>query len=121
MMSLNPFRRLRASRVLKYLLAILVTGLFTLIFLPFRSAGGQDHTVLSLLYLLPVVFCSVLWGLGPGALSAVISFLALNYFFIPPYYTLIVHRTQDLLVLIVFLGVSITDWAIGGKGQQKPC
>ncbi len=104
---------------MKYLLAILVTGLFTLIFLPFRSAGGQDHTVLSLLYLLPVVFCSVLWGLGPGALSAVISFLALNYYFIPPYYTLIVHRTQDLLVLIVFLGVSITIGQLVGRVSKS--
>ena len=99
--------------------AILVTGLFTLIFLPFRSEGGQDHTVLSLLYLLPVVLSSLLWGLGPGALTAVASFLALNYFFIPPYYTLVVHRTQDLLVLIVFLGVSITIGQLVGRVSKS--
>jgi len=46
-----------------------------------------------------------MWGLGPGALSAVIPFLALNYYFIPPYYTLVVHRNKIYLVLIVFLGV----------------
>src|SRR4030066_1843537 len=97
MMRLNPFRRLRKFRGLEYLLAILGTGLFTLIFLPFRSEGGQDHTILSLLYLLPVVLSSVLWGLGPGALVALVSFLALNFFFVPPYYTLLVHRTQDLV------------------------
>jgi two-component system sensor histidine kinase KdpD len=119
MMSLNPFRRFRTTHVLKYLLALLVTGLFTLAILPFRSEGGQDHTVLSLLYLLPVVLCSVMWGLGPGALSAVVSFLALNYFFIPPYYTLIVHRTQDLLVLIAFLGVSITIGQLVGRVSKS--
>jgi two-component system, OmpR family, sensor histidine kinase KdpD len=111
----NPFRRLKKIRGLEYLLALLMTGLFTLFFLPFRTAGGQDHTVLSLLYLLPVVLSSLLWGLGPGALAAVASFLALNYFFIPPYYTLIVHRTQDLLVLIAFLGVSITIGQLVGR------
>lgn len=115
MMRLNPFRNLRPSRGFQYLLALLVTGLFTLIFLLFRSYGGGDHTILSLLYLLPVVFCSVLWGLGPGALSAVVSFLALNYFFIEPYNTLLVHRTQDLLVLIAFLGVSITIGQLVGR------
>lgn len=119
MMRLNPFRRLNAIRGINYLLAILVTGLFTLIFLPFRSVGGQDHTILSLLYLLPVVLCSVLWGLGPGALAAVASFLALNYFFIPPYYTLLVHRTQDLVVLIVFLGVSITIGQLVGRVSKS--
>jgi two-component system sensor histidine kinase KdpD len=119
MMRLNPFRRFETYRGLKYLLAILVTGLFTLIFLPFRTEGGQDHTILSLLYLLPVVLSSVLWGLGPGALVALASFLALNYFFVPPYYTLLVHQTQDLLVLIVFLGVSITIGQLVGRVSKS--
>ena len=119
MMRLNPFRRFKTFRGLEYLLAILVTAIFTLIFLPFRSEGGQDHTVLSLLYLLPVVLSSVLWGLGPGALVALLSFLALNYFFVPPYYTLVVHRTQDLLVLIVFLGVSITIGQLVGRVSKS--
>lgn len=106
-------------RGLEYVFAILVTALFTLIFLPFRSEGGQDHTVLSLLYLLPVVLTSVLWGLGPGALVAVAAFLALNFFFIPPYYTLIVHRAQDWLVLIVFLVVSITIGQLVGRVSKS--
>jgi two-component system sensor histidine kinase KdpD len=104
---------------MKYLLAILVTVIFTLIVLPFRSTSGQDHTILSQLYLLPVVLSSVLWGLRPGALVAVLSFLALNYFFVPPYYTLLVHQTQDLLVLIVFLGVSITIGQLVGRVSKS--
>jgi two-component system sensor histidine kinase KdpD len=119
MIRLNPFRSFRAFPGLEYLLAILVTGIFTLIFLPFRSAGGQDHTILSLLYLLPVVLSSLLWGLGPGALVAIASFIVLNYFFVPPYYTLLVHRTQDFLVLIVFLGVSITIGQLVGRVSRS--
>lgn len=119
MMRQRLLRRFRTFPGLEYLLAILVTGLFTLIFLPFRSAGGQDHTILSQLYLLPVVLCSVLWGLGPGALVAVLSFLALNYFFVQPYYTLFVHQTQDLLVLLVFLGVSITIGQLVGRVSKS--
>jgi two-component system sensor histidine kinase KdpD len=119
MMRLNPFRWVRTFRGLEYVLAILVTTLFTLIFFPFRTEGGQDHTVFSLLYLLPVVISSVLWGLGPGALVALASFLALNYFFVPPYYTLLVHRTEDLLVLIVFLIVSITIGQLVGRVSKS--
>jgi two-component system sensor histidine kinase KdpD len=119
MMRLNPFRQLRAIRGAEYLLVILVTGFFTLIFLPFRSGGGQDHTILSLLYLLPVVVSSVIWGLGPGALAAVASFLALNFFFVLPYYTLLVHSTQDLVVLIAFLGVSITIGFLVGRVSKS--
>jgi two-component system sensor histidine kinase KdpD len=119
MMRVNLLQRFRAVPGLEYLLAILVSIIFTLIFLPFRSEGGQDHTILSLLYLLPVVLSSLLWGLGPGALVAVLSFLALNYFFVPPYYTLLVHRTQDLIVLIVFLGVSITIGQLVGRVSKS--
>jgi two-component system sensor histidine kinase KdpD len=119
MMRLNSFRSFRTFPWLEYVLAILVTGIFTLIFLPFRSAGGQDHTVLSLLYLLPVVLASLLWGLGPGALAALASFLALNYFFVPPYYTLLVHRTQDILILIAFLGVSIVIGQLVGRVSKS--
>jgi two-component system sensor histidine kinase KdpD len=104
---------------MEYALALLVTALFTLIFFPFRTEGGQDHTVFSLLYLLPVVISSLMWGLGPGAMAAGASFLALNYFFVSPYYTLLVHRTQDLLVLIVFLVVSITIGQLVGRVSKS--
>jgi two-component system sensor histidine kinase KdpD len=119
MLRMDSYNRVKKIPGLEYLLSILVTAVFTVIFIPFRSETGQDHTVLSLLYLLPVVMCSLLWGLGPGALSAMTSFLALNYFFIPPYYTLVVHRTQDLLVLIVFLGVSITVGLLVGRVSKS--
>jgi two-component system sensor histidine kinase KdpD len=119
MMRLNPLRRIKSFPGFKYILAILVTVIFSLIFLPFRTEGGQDHTVLSLLFILPVVVSSLLWGLGPGALVAVLSFLALNYFYVPPYYTLLVHRTQDVLVLIVFLVVSITIGQLVGRVSKS--
>jgi two-component system sensor histidine kinase KdpD len=119
MRRLNPLKKLRAIRGIEYLLAILVTGLFTLFFIPFRPEGEQDYTILSLFYLLPVVLSSVVWGLRPGIVAAVASFLALNYFFIPPYYTLLVHHTQDLLVLTVFLGVSITIGQLVGRVSKS--
>jgi two-component system sensor histidine kinase KdpD len=119
MMRVNPFRRFKGFPGLEYLLAILLTGIFTLLVLPFRSEGGQDHTIMSLLYLLPVVLSSLLWGLGPGALVAIASFLVLNYFFVPPYYTLLIHQTQDFLVLIVFLGVSITIGQLVGRVSKS--
>ncbi len=119
MMRIKPVRRLRGFPGDKYLLAILVTALFTALFVPLRTRGGQDHTILSLMYLLPVVISSVLWGLGPGALVAVLSFLAINYFFVPPYYTLLVHSTQDVLILVVFLVISITIGQLVGRVSKS--
>lgn len=119
MRHVNLLQKFKTAHGLEFFLAILVSIIFTIIFLPFRSEGGQDHTILSLLYLLPVVLSSLLWGLGPGALVAVLSFLALNYFFVTPYYTLLVHRTQDLIVLIVFLGVSIIIGQLVGRVSKS--
>jgi two-component system sensor histidine kinase KdpD len=119
MMRLNLSRRHGRFTGLEYLLALLLTALFTLIFLPFRTKSGQDHTILALFYLLPVVLSSLLWGLGPGALAALASFMALNYFFVSPFYTLFVHHTQDLLVLLVFLGVSITIGQLVGRVSKS--
>ncbi len=115
MMRLRSFFNVRNLPGLSYLFAALLTAVFTILFLPLRNLGSQDHLILAILYLLPVLLSSLLWGLGPGALAALLSFVELNFFFIPPYYTLLVHRTQDLLVLIAFLGVSITIGQLVGR------
>src|SRR5512139_3186920 len=87
---------------LAYFLTILATILTTLVLITLRE--GISPTIISLLYLLPVGLAAALWGIGPAAVAALLSFLALNYYFIPPYYSLTVHQTQDLLGLFIFLG-----------------
>jgi two-component system sensor histidine kinase KdpD len=56
-----------------------------------------------LLYLLLVGASAALWGLWPGIVTAVFAFFSLNYFFLPPYGTLMVHQSQDIIALVVFL------------------
>lgn len=75
--------------------------------------------VIALLYLLPVVISARLWGLGPGILAAICAFLTLNYFFIPPLYTLSVHKTQDLLSLIIFLINAVVISQLLGQAQDS--
>jgi len=62
---------------------------------------------ITLLYLVPVGLSAAFWGLWPGIIAALAAFLSLNYFFTEPYYTLFVHHPQDLLKLVVFLGVAV--------------
>jgi two-component system sensor histidine kinase KdpD len=78
-----------------------------------------NPTTITLLYLVPVCLVSAVWRLGPGVLAAVGSFLSLNYYFIPPYNTLFVHQTQDLLGLFVFLGVSIGIGQLVGRVRKN--
>jgi two-component system sensor histidine kinase KdpD len=79
--------------------------------------GALNTPIVALLYLLPVGLSASLGGLSLGILASFLAFLAFNYFFIPPYYTLLVHQTQDLLVLVVFLGVAVTVSQLVGRAQ----
>jgi len=76
-----------------------------------------SNPIVALLYLLPVVLSTTLWGLGPGIVAAFFAFLAFNYFFIPPYFTLAVHQTQDVLALVVFLIVAVVISQLLGRSQ----
>ncbi|MBI4770954.1 MAG: DUF4118 domain-containing protein, partial [Chloroflexi bacterium] len=81
--------------------------------------GSLNTPVIALLYLLPVGLSTTLWGLGAGITASFCAFLAFNYFFIPPYYTLTVHQTQDLLALLVFLIVAVVISQLMGRIQSS--
>lgn len=101
----------------RYLLAIAtIIGLTSVLYLLRHTLGTP---LIALLYLLPVGFSTAVWGLGPGLVASVGAFLAFNYFFIPPYYTLIVHATQDIVVLAVFFIVAVVISQLVGRIQSS--
>ena len=103
--------------IIPYVLAVLLTGAITAVLFMLRN--DISPTLIALLFLLPVGLSTVLWGLGPGIVSAVSAFFAFNYFFIKPYYTLHVHQTQDLLVLLVFLIIAVVFSQLVGRTRQS--
>src|SRR3990170_2469174 len=103
--------------VFPYFFSVLVTVLTTGLLFVLR--GSISSAVVALLYLLPVGMSTFLWGLGSGILAAIVAFLAFNYFFIPPYYNLAVHQTQDLLALLVFLVVAVVISQLVGRTRHS--
>ena len=96
--------------------SVVIIGLVTLLL---KSVESElQIQLIALLYLLPILGCTVLWGLTTGILAGLLSFLAFNYFFIQPYYTLSVHKTQDLITLIVFLIVAVVVSQLVGQARQ---
>ena len=73
---------------------------------------------IALIYLLPVMISAAVWGLSPGVLAGFLAFLAFNYYFIAPNFTLLVHKSQDLITLIVFLVVSVVTGQLIGRARQ---
>jgi two-component system sensor histidine kinase KdpD len=103
--------------LLQYVISILVVAFVTWLLWIFQASLRIQ--VIALLYLLPVVIIARLFGLFPAVLSSFLSFLSFNYFFIPPYLTLSVHETQDLILLIVFLIIAIVISQLLNSDRQN--
>lgn len=89
----------------------------TFFFYPLRDVVGIE--IIALLYLFPIGINATFWGLRAGLLSAIFAFFVLNFYFIPPYYTLRVHRTQDVVILIVFLIVTVFISQLVGRLRRS--
>ncbi|HKG52958.1 MAG TPA: DUF4118 domain-containing protein, partial [Anaerolineales bacterium] len=104
------------SQFSKYLLAFLLIAAITAFFFVLRDIF-LDTTLVALLYLIPLGIITARWGLGPGIMSAFLTFLTLNYFFIEPHYTFTVHRPTDIVILVVFLIVAVVISQLVGRAQ----
>ncbi len=103
----------RFAWVTRDLLALAVISITTLVLYWFRDL--LSTSVIGLLYLLPVLICTTQWSLGAGIVASVSGFLSFDFFFIPPYGSLTVHHTQDILVLFVFLVVAVVLSQLVGR------
>ena len=105
------------SRSSQYLLAFGFIALVTAVLFALRDA--LDTTLIALLYLIPLGLITAYWGLGPGITSAFVTFLTFNYFFIKPYYTFSVHRSTDVVILVIFLIVAVVISQLVGRMQAS--
>lgn len=76
-------------------------------------------TTAALCYVLAVVIATAAGGLVSGLVSSVGSFLALNFFFTPPFHTFAVEGTADLVALAVFLAVSVTVGTMFSRALEQ--
>jgi K+-sensing histidine kinase KdpD len=60
----------------------------------------------ALVYLVPVVTAAAIGGVWPAVGTAVCSELLVNFFFIPPYHTLVVDSGDHVIVLVVYVLVA---------------
>ena len=87
------------------LLSIVGLPLLTAALLPLQGRLAVGSFLL--IYLLAVVVIAVLGGAGPALLAAVSSFLLVNWFLTPPYYTLAVANRDTAVDLVVFALVAV--------------
>ncbi|MEI7833508.1 MAG: DUF4118 domain-containing protein, partial [bacterium] len=76
-----------------FIFAIACVAGATALFLSGREVFAKGQW--ALLYLLLIVFIASVAGARASLLASVLAFLAWNFFFLPPYNTLLIHDPQD--------------------------
>lgn len=95
-----PRRRLAAGWVVGLSFPLVLT------FVLAQLRNQVDLPSVLLLYLLVVASTAAVGGAPPAAVAAVGGFLLANWYFTPPFYTLSIAKTEDILALVVFLLVA---------------
>tara|TARA_R110002110_G_scaffold26911_1_gene98392 strand:+ start:12754 stop:13848 length:1095 start_codon:yes stop_codon:yes gene_type:complete len=104
-------------RVRGYLVAMAVTALC--IGIAFLLPRVMPHASLSLVFVTGVLVVAANAGLGPSLLASVLGFLALNFFFTPPFHTLDVADDGDIATLLVFLVVATVTGNLAARMREE--
>jgi K+-sensing histidine kinase KdpD len=70
------------------------------------------------IYMAVVAVIAVLRGLWPALLAAAVSFLLVDYFFVPPARTLTIADEQDLVNLAIFFGTAGVVGFMAGRRRE---
>src|SRR6266545_1881715 len=86
--------------------ALAVVGLAATTGLLIPARASLSVGSIALLYLLPVVISAAVGGVWPALGAAVAADLLVNFFFVPPYHTLVVESRDNFVALIVYVLVA---------------
>jgi K+-sensing histidine kinase KdpD len=79
-------------------------ALMTVVLVAAREQLGLAEV--ALLFLVPVVAAAAVGGVWSGLPAAIVADLLVNFFFVPPYHTLLVESREHVLVLMVYVLVA---------------
>lgn len=80
--------------------------------------GGTEKRNYVFLYLALIAIVGVLRGLWPALLAAAVSFPLLDYFFVVPYYTFTISRSEDLINLVVFVVTAVLVGMLASRRRR---
>ncbi len=73
---------------------------------------------LSMIFLVPVIFCAVRFGLWPAVAASILSFLAFDFFLVEPFYTFTISQPQEFVALLVFLVVAVITGSLASRVRE---
>ncbi len=105
------------SNVRQYLTAILIIFLIALICFLIKDIIGYQVVSFALLFVVSIL--AFFFGTGPVLMSATLSALIWDFFFIPPPYTLHVDKPVDMLMLIMFFIIALLSGVLTSRIKRQ--
>jgi two-component system sensor histidine kinase KdpD len=111
--SLPPF----TSNISQYLISSLTVFLTAVICFSIKDYIGYQVVSFALLFMVSLL--AFFFGTGPILLSATMSALIWDFFFIPPPYTLHIDKPEDLLMLVMFFIIALLSGVLTSRIKRQ--
>ena len=85
----------------------------------YKHGVHANATTVALTFLLVVLVVSANWGFWYAAFLAVLSTLAFNYFFLPPFGTLTISDPQNWAALFAFLATAVIAGQLSERARRE--
>ncbi len=92
-------------------MTLAITGVLLLVDVALATA------TVAMVYLLGVLVIATAAGIGPGVLTSALCFVAFNFFFVEPRYTLHVESQQNVVHLATFLAVAVIASSLAARAR----
>ncbi|MEP9357534.1 sensor histidine kinase KdpD [Sphingomonas sp. KR3-1] len=115
----HPRQRPRANwgSPTDYTISLALVAAVTLLGATLFSFG--NITNIGLLYLLPVMVAATRYGVRAGVVTGLISSLAYNFFFIPPTHTFTIQDPQNIITVLVLMGVAVVSSQLAARVRAQ--
>jgi len=100
-----------------YFGAVVGTAVVTALLAPFHEQ--INSTTVALAFLLVVLFVALFWGSRPALLASVLGMFCLNFFFLPPLYTLSIAHSQNWVALTVFFTTALAVGQLSARAKRR--
>lgn len=85
----------------------------------YKQGPFANVTTVALSFLLAVLVASAMWGFWYAAFLAVLSTVAFNFFFLPPYGTLTIADSQNWAALFAFLITAVIAGQLSERARRE--
>src|SRR4029078_1124367 len=85
----------------------------------YRHVIQVNTTTVALTFLLAVLVISAYWGFWYAAFLAVISTLAFNFYFLPPFRTFTIADPQNWVALFAFLATAVVSSQLSEQARRQ--